>query len=145
MSNCVLLAPTKACSKCKQELPATTEYFSKQCTVKSGLRSQCKNCTRVQNCEQQRECRSTVRGHLRNVFNHMLDRCSNLKTHNYHRYGGRGIKVCFQSFNEFYEYIVNVLQIDPRGFQIDRIDNDGNYEPGNIRFVTAKMNCQNRG
>ena len=91
------------------------------------------------------EYRSTINGQLRNVFAGMERRCNNPKAGNYKWYGGRGIKVCFKSTNEFVDYVVNELCVDPRGLQIDRIDNNGNYEPGNIRFVTAKINCQNRG
>lgn len=60
-------------------------------------------------------------------------------------YGGRGIAVCeewrdnYQAFKDF--ALKNGY--DP-GKQIDRIDVNGNYEPGNIRFVTHKENCQNR-
>lgn len=41
-------------------------------------------------------------------------------------------------------YVVDILKVDPRGFDIDRIDNNGHYEKGNIRFVTHKENCNNR-
>jgi len=75
----------------------------------------------------------------------MKQRCTNKNAHNYNRYGGRGIKQKFDSSEKFIEYVLNILQIDPRGLQIDRIDNDRHYEPGNIRFVTAKENCNNRG
>lgn len=64
--------------------------------------------------------------------------------HNYNRYGGRGIRCKFNSFEEFFCYIVNTLEIDPRGLQIDRVNNNGHYEIDNIRFVTAKENCNNR-
>ncbi len=89
--------------------------------------------------------RQTVIGCLLGIFSDMKRRCNNPKAGNYKWYGGRGIKVCFKSANEFVDYVVNELCVDPRGLQIDRIDNEGNYESGNIRFVTAKMNCQNRG
>ncbi len=85
-----------------------------------------------------------IRGHLQNVFSAMVYRCNNPKAHNYHRYGGRGIKVCFDSSEEFIDYVMNVLKVDPRGLQIDRINNEGDYEPGNIRFVTRKENINNR-
>lgn len=87
---------------------------------------------------------ATVNGHLHRVFNAMKSRCTNPNITNYHRYGGRGVKVCFDSATEFIDYVINTLQINPKGLQIDRIDNNGNYEKGNIRFVTAKENCKNR-
>lgn len=86
----------------------------------------------------------TVKGHLRSTFNSMKQRCHNPKMHNYHRYGGRGIKTKFKNVNEFIDYVLNELKADPRGLTIDRINNDGNYEPGNIRFVTMKVNRNNR-
>jgi hypothetical protein len=62
----------------------------------------------------------------------------------YHRYGGRGITICDEwkdSFIKFYEWVVTNGYKE--GLQIDRIDNDGNYEPGNCRFVTARVNSHN--
>jgi len=88
--------------------------------------------------------RQAINGHLRQVFGHMKYRCNNPEARNYDCYGGRGIKVLFNSADEFVDYVTNVLQVDPRGLQIDRIDNDGNYEPGNIRFVTCTENNNNK-
>lgn len=86
---------------------------------------------------------STIRGYLKRIYGGMKRRCNNSGCHNYSRYGGRGIECKFTS-DEFVDYVINILQVDPHGLQIDRIDNDGHYEPGNIRFVTAKVNCANR-
>ncbi len=87
---------------------------------------------------------ATLRGHLQNVFKTARRRCDNCADRSYKNYGGRGIQCLFQSFDEFYEYVINVLRVDPRGLTIDRIDNDGNYEPGNIQFVTHRENQQNK-
>ncbi len=46
--------------------------------------------------------------------------------------------------DEFRDYVTGVLGVDPRGLQCDRIDNEGHYERGNIRFVTAKENSHSR-
>jgi hypothetical protein len=75
----------------------------------------------------------------------MKQRCYNKNLVRYSDYGGRGIRICdtwMASFQEFYDWaIANGWQA---GLQIDRIDNDGNYEPDNCRFVTPQVNSMNR-
>ena len=87
--------------------------------------------------------RSTIRGYLRVVFDNMIRRCNNPNDPHYNRYGERGIEVRF-TLDGFRDYVIDVLKVDPRGLDIDRINNDGNYEIGNIRFISHKANCQNR-
>jgi len=139
---------TKICGKCRQEKPFSE--FAKCRSKKNGLQSWCKICKRewkrsIAGQKSVRKSRATLRSYLQQIFRDIKHRCSSPKYHAYHRYGGRGIKCLFNSSDEFINYIVSILKIDPRGLQIDRIDNDGNYEPGNIRFVTHKENCNNRG
>ena len=72
-------------------------------------------------------------------------RCRNPKRACYHNYGGRGIDVCdewFDSYEVFREYALSVGYKE--GLEIDRIDNNGDYEPGNIRFVERLCNVRNR-
>ena len=143
----------KRCSKCKIE-KGVSEFY-KDPGHKDGLQSHCRGCISVFKAKQyleskagirqkQAEYYTTLKGYLRHIFKGMKWRCTNPKAPNYKWYGQRGIRVCFESFNDFYDYVVNGLKVDPRGLQIDRIDNEGNYEKGNIRWVTAKENCQNR-
>lgn len=81
---------------------------------------------------------------LYSVWVGMLRRCSDSGATGYHNYGGRGISVCdeWRAFGSFRDW-ANRHGYKP-GLEIDRRDNNGNYEPGNCRFVTVKANARNR-
>lgn len=74
----------------------------------------------------------------------MKQRCFNPNRQVYPNYGGRGITVSdeWAHFKQFEQWaIANGYK---QGLDIDRIDNDGNYEPNNCRFISHKKNCNNR-
>lgn len=82
---------------------------------------------------------------LYTVWRHMKERCYRKKTHNYHRYGGRGIIVCDNWKNDFKKFYDWALENGwKEGLTIERINNDGNYEPENCTFVTPKKQANNR-
>lgn len=68
------------------------------------------------------------------------NRCQNIRNAAYERYGGRGIKFLFPSFEEF------LAAVGPRpdGHSLDRIDVDGPYATGNVRWATSKQQARNR-
>jgi hypothetical protein len=72
------------------------------------------------------------------------NRCYNPNYHGYDRYGGRGIEVLFASRLEFADYIKELPGYE-KGKSLDRIDNDGNYERGNLRWATASEQNINQG
>jgi hypothetical protein len=78
----------------------------------------------------------------------MKNRCFNLKDVNFKYWGGRGITVYepwIHSFETFLQYLKdNNMYPKPKNMSIDRIDNDGNYEPGNIRWATQKEQIANQ-
>jgi hypothetical protein len=68
------------------------------------------------------------------------NRCANKNHKHYSRYGGRGIKFCFDSFQDFFAYVGR----RPSGkHSLDRINNSGNYEKGNLRWATRSMQSRN--
>lgn len=77
-----------------------------------------------------------------NTWRCMLARCNKTDNDNYHRYGGRGIKVCDRWY-EFKNFLEDMGE-RPDKLQLDRIDSDGNYDKENCRWVTAKENSNNR-
>lgn len=81
---------------------------------------------------------------LYRVFNAMIERCNKPSAKNYHNYGGRGIKVCNDWMGNYQAFCDWALANGYKeGLQIDRIDNNGNYEPSNCRWVTPKQNSNN--
>jgi hypothetical protein len=82
---------------------------------------------------------------IHSVWVHIINRCCNPADKAFKYYGARGISVCEEwqkSFKTFYDWAINNEY--EQGLQIDRRDNNGNYEPGNCRFVTRQINCRNR-
>lgn len=77
----------------------------------------------------------------------LKDRCLNPRNKACERYGGRGIKVCDEwreDFQRFFDYVSNLPHFGEEGYSLDRIDNDGNYAPGNLRFSVAAEQTRNR-
>jgi hypothetical protein len=74
----------------------------------------------------------------------MLERCTNPKTKGFHRYGGRGITV-FPTWSKDFKAFLDYIGLPPTSkHSIDRFpDNDGNYEPGNVRWATVKEQHEN--
>ena len=75
----------------------------------------------------------------------ILKRCDNPNDSRYHNYGGRGIKVCDRWKGEHgFENFLADMGSKPEGKTIDRINNDGDYEPGNCRWITNLEQQWNR-
>ena len=153
---------SKRCTKCGMSKPIS--QFHKSKNRADGHNPHCKQCRKIYSSthkhkqdrksymkEHRQEIKKniekyhqTIKGHIGRLWNNITTRCNNPKFPGYKNYGGRGIQVKFESLDDFRQYIINELKVDSRGLTIDRIDNEGHYERGNIRFVTRAKNNQNK-
>lgn len=77
---------------------------------------------------------------------HIVQRCTNPNNKNYANYGGRGIDICEEwrrDFESFHNHISPLPNCGEKGYSLDRIDNNGNYEPGNMRWATQETQVNN--
>lgn len=127
--------------KCQCECGNTTIVIST--SLKKGLTTSC-------GCYRREVAKKTFSKHnkkytrIYSIYKGMKDRCRYKTNDNYDRYGGKGVKVCpewFDDFINFYNWAMANGYNDE--LTLDRIDSNGNYEPDNCRWVTYKQQANN--
>lgn len=82
------------------------------------------------------------------IWASMKNRCIQKSHKQYHRYGGRGIKICERWINNYSNFLSDMGRVPNHGdgirYSLDRINNDGNYEPSNCKWSTYKEQANNK-
>lgn len=115
----------------------------KSSNLNSGNSQSC-GCLRVEHSIKAHQTHKSSDTKLFAVWCSMRFRCNNPNDKSYHNYGARGIRVCDEwtnSFSSFYNWALSNGYND--GLTIDRINNDGNYEPSNCRWTSRKVQGNN--
>lgn len=120
-----------------------TEQLHPIGNLKYGKSKQCKDCSK----KLRPNYHGKVQNYLHSIWSGIIQRTSNPNNPGYHNYGGRGITVCeeWKTFINFFNDITSIIGNRPSSNHLlDRINNNGNYEISNVRWVTPKQNSANR-
>lgn len=135
--------PAKICTKCG----TMTDDYGPDKRASDGLQSSCRACARARNKKFYYDFHdemklykrtthatyySTKHGYLNRLFHAFTWRCNCKKS-----YLDKGIRNKFLSPVELVDHVINELQVDPRGLECHRIDDDGHYEKGNVKFLRS--------
>lgn len=111
--------------------------------LRRGMTKSC-GCLQKERTRQASLKHGVSRTSIHNVWSSMLQRCNDAGHHAYSDYGGRGIKVC-DRWLKFENFLADMGMPPQKGLTLDRFpNNDGNYEPGNVRWATKKEQANNR-
>ena len=133
--------PGKWLCKCE----CGTERAVARNSLRKGASTSC-GCWRREFLSKSNKTHGRSKTKLYRVWAAMLERCNSVANKQYQSYGGRGITVCseWEDFAKYSAYVDSLPK--PKGVKrlsLDRIDNDGNYEPGNLRWASDESQARN--
>jgi hypothetical protein len=130
------------------------EQFVYEYNLKSGRSTHCNACASARKkqhggngsafSKQFGHVSVEVRAKLRKAVWAAIDRCTNEGNPRFPDWGGRGIAVSFATPKEFFQHLLTLPGHDNFDMVLDRINNDRNYEPGNLRFITRSESQKNQ-
>ena len=122
------------------------EFETSICYVRCGDTKSC-GCKNILSIKERFSTHGMTNSKYYKLWTHIKARCLNENCEQYKDYGGRGIKICKEwvnNFEAFYNYISKLDDFGVSMLTLDRINNDGNYKPENLRWTTMTVQCNNQ-
>ena len=135
----------RAVFKCRQ--PGCDNEFITTIHKAKSMHTRSCGCLHAKSLKTQLTTHGLTGHHLGKAWHSMKQRCYNKKSKVYKYYGGRGITVCDEWLHDlkaFYDYVTQLPDYGKAGYTLDRENNDGNYEPGNVRWATMHIQSINK-
>ena len=126
--------------KCGKEFNALIYH------VRSGNTKSC-GCIQKKAVSNANRKHGLIKHRLYKIWCGIISRCQSPNNKGYKWYGGWGISICGEwryDFQAFYDHVTQLPYYNEEGRTLDRTNNNGNYEPGNVRWATMKQQQNNR-
>lgn len=127
--------------KCKCE--CGNDVFARGCDLVKGMTKSC-GCLRIDRVTKMATKHGDCEKRIYKIWGHIKSRCNSPNDDRYKDYGGRGIKICEEWESDYTAFKSwSISNGYAENLSIDRINNDGNYEPSNCRWITNKEQLRN--